>query len=139
MKKVLFFICVLLAICCKVNAENREDKALEYEEKEILLLERVTMSETSIESYECKVATAVTILKRAKMYNKSIEAVIYEPWQYSIADNGKPTEEVKKAVQDAILTESNYPDNMIYFRADRYHSFGSPYKQIGGHYFSLEE
>ena len=120
-------------------AENKEDKLLEYTEEEILLLERVTMSETSIEPYDCKVATCVTILKRGKMYNKAIEEVIYEPYQFSFADNGKPTDEVKRAVVDAIENEGNYPDNMIYFRADYYHDFGVPYKQIGGHYFSLKE
>ena len=44
------------------------------------------MSETSIEPYECKVATAVTILKRAKMYDKTIYEVVYEPYQYSLAE-----------------------------------------------------
>lgn len=141
MKKIIFIVCLILAIGCKVKAQaiNKEDKALEYSEDELKLLERVTMSETSIEPYECKVATAVTILKRAKMYDKTIYEVVYEPYQYSLADNGAPTKEIKKAVLEAIQSADNYPDNMIYFRADYYHSFGIPYKQIGGHYFSLAE
>lgn len=136
---IIIFLVLFFGTDVKAQAVNAEDKALEYDYSEILLLERLTMSETSLEPYECKVATAVTVLKRAKMYNKTIEQVIYEPWQYSLADNGAPTQEVKDAVQEAILTADNYPDTMIYFRAYYYHGFGVPYKQIGGHYFSLAE
>jgi spore germination cell wall hydrolase CwlJ-like protein len=141
MRKAIIILIMILALGTKSQAHtiNREDKALEYDYNEILLLERLTMSETSLECYECKVATAVTVLKRAKMYNKSLSDVIYEPYQYSLADNGTPTAEVKRAVLEAIQTESDYPDSMIYFRAYYYHDFGTPYKQIGGHYFSLAE
>lgn len=110
----------------------------EYSEDDILLLERVTMSEASVEPYDCKVATCVTVLKRAKK-GKSISEVVYAPYQYSVADNGYPTAEVKAAVQDAIRMEEEYPDGMIYFRADRYHDFGKPYMVYGNHYFSLED
>lgn len=119
--------------------QNKEDKQLEYTDTEIALLERMTMSEASIETYDCKVATCVTTIKRSKLYGKTIEEVIYEPYQYSLADNGKPTEEVSKAVKDAIETEGDYPDTMIYFRANYFHSFGVPYAVYGNHYFSLSE
>ena len=117
---------------------NREDKDSEYTENEILLMERVVMSESSIEPFEGKVAVAKTILNRSKLYGMSIEKVIYTPYQYSFADNGKPTEEVKMAVTKAI-NDTEYPTDMIYFREGGYHSFGTPYKQIGKHYFSLSE
>ena len=117
---------------------NKEDKDSEFTEQEILLLERVTMSEASTEPFEGKVAVAKTILNRAKMYNMSIEQVVYQPYQYSFADNGKPSEEVKRAVTQAI-NDTEYPDTMIYFREGGYHSFGVPYIVIGRHYFSLKE
>ena len=117
---------------------NREDKDSEYSEEEILLMERVVMSESSTEPFEGKVAVAKTILNRAKMYNMSIEQVVYQPYQYSFADNGMPTEEVKRAVTKAI-NDTEYPEDMIYFREGRYHDFGIPYQQIGRHYFSREE
>lgn len=120
------------------GTKNKEDKYLEYSEQGILLIERVCMSEASTEPFEGKVAVAKTIINRAKLYGMSIEEVIYTPYQYSFADNGKPTEEVKKAVQFAINDE-DFPDDMIYFKEGEYHDFGIPYRQIGRHYFSLKE
>lgn len=116
---------------------NKEDTALEYSEEEILLMERVTMSEASVEPYEGKVMVAKTIINRAKLNNQTIEEVVYAPYQYSFADNGKPTEEVKQAVQDAI-NDADLPEDLIYFRQGGYHEFGSPYIHVGNHYFSCK-
>jgi spore germination cell wall hydrolase CwlJ-like protein len=107
-----------------------------YSDYEIALLERVVMSEASIEPYECKVAVCETILNRCDMYNSNIEDVVYSPNQYSMADNGYPTDEVRLAVQQAISYRIS-PSNMIYFRQDYYHSFGEPYTRYGDMYFSL--
>ena len=110
-------------------------------EEEYNLLLRVCMSECGGkygEPLEGKIAVVETILNRCEIYDKSIEEVIYEPHQYSVADNGLPDETVEQAV-DIALRESNYPDDMIYFRTGNYHSFGKPYQQIGNHYFSLKE
>lgn len=104
---------------------------------EIALLERVVMSEASIEPYDCKVAVAETILNRMDMYSTSLEDVVYAPNQYSMADNGQPTDEVKRAVAQALEYKVN-PTNMIYFRQDYYHSFGTPYTAYGEMYFSLK-
>lgn len=105
------------------------------------LLLRVCMSECGGkygEPLDGKIAVVETILNRSEIYGKSIEEVIYEPYQYSLADNGEPDETVEQAV-DIALRENIYPDDMIYFRTGNYHSFGEPYQQIGNHYFSLKE
>lgn len=114
--------------------ENMND----FSDYEIALLERVVMSEASIEPYDCKVAVAETILNRMNMYSTSLEDVVYAPNQYSMADNGQPTDEVKQAVAQALEYRVN-PANMIYFRQDYYHSFGTPYTAYGEMYFSLKE
>lgn len=114
--------------------ENMND----FSDYEIALLERVVMSEASIEPYDCKVAVAETILNRMDMYNCSVEDVVYASNQYSMADNGQPTDEVKQAVAQALEYRVN-PANMIYFRQDYYHSFGTPYTAYGEMYFSLKE
>ena len=108
--------------------------------EEYQLLLRVCMSECGGkygEPLEGKIAVVETILNRCRIYNKSIEEVIYEPYQYSFADNGFPDETVEKAV-DIALRENIYPEDMIYFRTDYFHSFGKPYEKIGNHYFSLK-
>ena len=116
---------------------NKEDVELEYSEEDILLMERVTMSEASVEPYEGKVMVAKTIINRSKMYGQTILEVVYAPYQYSFADNGKPTEEVKQAVQDAI-NDADLPEDLIYFRQGGYHEFGSQYMHVGNHYFSCK-
>lgn len=105
------------------------------------LLLRVCMSECGGkygEPLEGKIAVVETILNRCDIYGKSIDEVVYEPYQYSTSDNGEPDETVEQAV-DIALRENIYPDDMIYFRTGNYHSFGEPYQQIGNHYFSLKE
>lgn len=109
--------------------------------EEYRLLLRVCMSECGGEYGEPldgKIAVVETILNRSEIYRKSIEEVVYEPYQYSTSDNGEPDETVEQAV-DIALRENIYPDDMIYFRTGNYHSFGEPYQQIGNHYFSLKE
>lgn len=121
--------------------ESDERCAQNISEYEYNLLLRVCMSECGGkygEPLEGKIAVVETILNRCEMYGKSIEEVVYQPNQYSTAYNGEPDEYVKEAV-DIALREKSYPSNMIYFRAGNYHDFGIPYKQIGNHYFSLEE
>lgn len=116
---------------------NEETKVTQ---KEYNLLLRVCMSECGGkygEPLDGKIAVVETVLNRSEIYGKSIEEVIYEPYQYSLANNGEPDETVEQAV-DIALRENIYPDDMIYFRTDYYHSFGTPYQQIGNHYFSLK-
>lgn len=108
--------------------------------EEYRLLLRVCMSECGGkygEPLDGKIAVVETILNRCEIYGKSIDEVVYEPYQYSLSDNGEPDETVEQAV-DIALRENIYPDDMIYFRTDYYHSFGTPYQRIGNHYFSLK-
>lgn len=112
----------------------------EVTEEEYYLLLRVCMSECGGkygESLEGKVAVVETVLNRVDLGYGTIEEVITSKNQYSTADNGEPDETVIEAV-DIALSCDMYPDNMIYFRTENYHDFGTPYKQIGNHYFSLE-
>ena len=108
--------------------------------EEYRLLLRVCMSECGGkygEPLEGKIAVVETIINRSEIYGKTIEEVVYEQNQYSVADNGEPDETVIEAV-DIALSSNTYPDDMIYFRAGYYHNFGTPYRQIGNHYFSLK-
>ena len=117
---------------------GNEETKVKPDEYNLLL--RVCMSECGGkygEPLEGKIAVVETILNRSEIYGKTIEEVIYEPYQYSLSDNGYPDETVEQAV-DIALRDNIYPDDMIYFRTGNYHSFGEPYQQIGNHYFSLK-
>ena len=118
---------------------GNEETQVTPEEYNLLL--RVCMSECGGrygEPLEGKIAVVETILNRCEIYGKSIDEVVYEPYQYSTSDNGEPDETVEQAV-DIALRENIYPDDMIYFRTSNYHTFGKPYQKIGNHYFSLKE
>ncbi len=124
----------IIAMVIGPNSGTKVTQA-EYE-----LLMRVCMSECGGkygEPLEGKVAVVETILNRCEIYGKTIDEVVYEPYQYSVADNGEPDETVREAV-DIALSGNMYPDDMIYFRTNHYHNFGIPYRQIGSHYFSLQ-
>lgn len=107
-------------------------------EEEYKLLLRVCMSEAGNQPLEGKIAVVETVLNRVDMGKGSIEEVITAKRQYSTADNGEPNAECYKAV-DIALSGDMYPDTMIYFRTEHYHTWGIPYEKIGDHYFSLEE
>ena len=124
-----------------ITEEQAEDICSYYvTDEEYNLLLRVCMSECGGkygEPLEGKIAVVETILNRSDIFGMSIEEVVYEPNQYSVSDNGEPDETVIEAV-DIALSSNTYPDDMIYFRAGYYHNFGTPYRQIGNHYFSLK-
>lgn len=71
-------------------------------------------------------------------YN-TLEEVINDPGQFSVVSDGRihtvyPTEETYLAVEKELKSRIN--DQVLYFRADKYHSFGTPLFSIGDHYFS---
>lgn len=108
-------------------------------DEEIELMVRVVMSEASILPLEGKQAVAQTIINRmySSKFPNNIEAVINQPYQYSTADNGTPDSECYEAVEAACKYKA-FPEDMYYFRAGKYHSFGYEYMNIGNTYFSTE-
>lgn len=83
-----------------------------------------------------KVAVACVVYNRADRYGLTVESVVNAKHQFSISDSY--TEEDLRAVEIARDNRDLYPENMLYFRADAYHTFGSRWLPIGNHYFSLE-
>ena len=84
-----------------------------------------------------KVAVAAVVLNRCDAWGMTVESVIYQKDQFAIADSY--TEEDMRAVEIAQKVRDLFPSNMLYFRNKHYHSFGVPYMEIGGNYFSLSE
>lgn len=123
-----------------VEPEEEPEYRREVTEEEYQLLLRVCMSECGGrygEPMEGKVAVVETVLNRVDMGMGSILKVVADA--YSTTYNGDPDETVIEAVEQALTGEDDFPDNMIAFRTGTYHSFGTTYKKIGNHYFSLVE
>lgn len=121
-----------------------DDKLYFFTPDELDLVCRCVMSEAGAEPDEGQIAVAEVIFNRyfsPKFPNEISEIIV--PGQFSISDNGEPTARVIRNVRTAMMNYRHsrmiLPYNCYYFRADCYHDFGIPYRQIGNHYFSLSE
>ena len=70
---------------------------------------------------------------------KSYSDVINDKGQFECVSNGsinivEPSEETYQVVMNELISRTNY--DIMYFRTDRYHSFGTPILKHGDHYFS---
>lgn len=126
MKRVLLIGCLLLPLIFTKDVKANT----EYE-----MLCKVVMSEAEGEPLEGKILVADTILNRVEdsEFPDTIKEVIEQPNQYYISDK-EPNEEVREAVKQSMQSVSN--NEVLYFRTNKYHSFGQPICKVGLHYFS---
>ncbi len=115
---------------------------LNKEERELLC--RTVYCEAGNQSIEVQEMVALTILNRLESdkFPDTLHDVIYQKNQYEVTtwsgfENYGWTEQVEQAVENALI-ENRHPSDMYYFRNGYYHSFGVPYMQSGGLYFSTE-
>ena len=114
---------------------------IEINAEQLDLMERCVMAEGGGESYDCQVAIACVIINRvlSDKYPDNVEAVIKQKGQFStwpgMIENAVPTNEVKQAVREA-LTSEVIPEDVLYFRAGRYHKWAKRYCRIDNTYFS---
>ena len=107
------------------------------------LIYRVVMSEAGGDGVLSQKGVVTVILNRlfSPRYPDSIPEII--DGQFSTADNGEPTEQVRRSVNIAIIEYGTkhqiLPYQCYYFRAWDYHTFGIPYARLGNNYFSLSE
>ena len=119
------------------EVKPEEPKAPILSDEEIIAM--VVMAEAGNQDMLGKVAVASVVLNRVDYYGTTVEAVVNEPNQFAYPYYGTVSEECYRAVEIAQECRDLFPSNMLYFRAFKYHSFGTPYEQIGDHYFSLRE
>lgn len=118
------------------EAEEEEPKAPILSDQELIAM--VVMSEAGNQDMLGKVAVASVVLNRVDYFGTTVEAVVNEPNQFSYPYYGTVSGECYRAVEIAEENRDLFPADMLYFRNKHYHTFGKPYLQIGGHYFSLE-
>lgn len=94
-----------------------------YTASEINLLERLVEAEAGDEPYAGKVAVANVVLNRVKSekFPNTIREVIYAKNQFTPVANGAinktPSEESKRAVQDALNGVNYVPDALFFYDA----------------------
>ena len=116
---------------------------LSYSEEQLLC--RCIMREAGGESDEGQQAVATVIFNRyfSPNFPNFFDEIIV-PGQFEVCDDYEDvTQQVKINLQRAIIDYGTQcqiiPYNCYYFRADHYHDFGIPYRQIGNNYFSLSK
>lgn len=117
--------------------EEEEPKAPIMSDTDIIAM--VVMAEAGNQDMLGKVAVATVVLNRADYFGTTVESVVKEPNQFSFPYYGTVSEDCYRAVEIAQENRDLFPATMMYFRNTKYHSFGTPYENIGDHYFSLRE
>lgn len=108
---------------------------------EIDLIALVTMAEAEGEPEEGKRLVIDTILNRVdgKYWPDTVTDVIYQPSQFEAMWNGRVErcyvmEDIRELVVEESINRTN--SDVVYFRTQRYSSYGTPLFQVGNHYFS---
>ena len=114
-------------------------------DQEIELIERIVMSEARGESCECQEAVATVILNcwQDGSFGETISDVCYASGQFAAPWDDEISMSVNLAVKNAIVYYNTYcqdlPSQILYFRSDHYHTFGTPYISMGNLYFSARD
>lgn len=74
-------------------------------------------------------------------FPNSINDIINQPYQFEVVSNGSineviPTEDIYTLIQEEIQNRTNY--DVLYFRTDHYHNFGTQLFQHQDHYFNKD-
>lgn len=139
-----------VAIACTLQFTHHSPKGVYGAERynitaeQMDLIYRCVMSEAGGDGALSQQGVTTVIFNRlfSPNFPDSIDEIIVLG-QFSTADNGDITDEVRRNVNIALMrygTRSQIlPYNCYYFRAWEYHNFGIPYCQLGNNFFSLSE
>lgn len=123
------------------TTEATQTKGAGITDYERRLLAGLVYLEGRGEPYETQKMIVSVILNRSYMYNMSIESVIYQPGQFSIASsimNITHEQMQYDAVDEVLMNGVILPHYVLYFRAGYFHEWSghAPYIQSGNTYFS---
>ena len=109
---------------------------------EIRTLATLVYLEGGIESYECQKAICSVVINRMNYFNQTLNEVIYAPNQFSPADMiiySTPSESTMQATLDVLTNGITIPPYVLYFRANYYFDWCTPYMSLDHTYFSYVE
>ena len=118
-----------------------EEPVYSLTEEEIELISLVTMAESwgEPEMGQRLVIDVILNLKDSDQYHNTIKDVIYSPNCFSSVWNGQINkcwidDRIYQLVLEELESRTNY--EVLFFRTDHYHKFGTPMFREGKHYFS---
>lgn len=123
------------------ESEPETNSGLALTEEDIQLLAWVTMAEAEGEPVEGKRLVIDTLLNRIEDdgFPDSAHGVVYQKNQFEAMWNGRSercgaTDEVVELVKEELVNRTD--SEVLWFRSGHYHTFGTPVRSVGNHYFS---
>lgn len=108
-----------------------------------VLIAKLVLAEAEGEPEMGKRLVIDTVLNRLESegFPNTVYDVVYQPYHYDPAWDGRidlfsELDDTFKLVVDEIQHRTNY--DVLYFRTDKFHEFGTPMEQVGNHYFSTK-
>ena len=108
-----------------------------------VLIAKLVLAEAEGESEMGKRLVIDTVLNRLESedFPNTVYDVVYQPYHYDPAWDGRidlfsELDDAFKLVVDEIHNRTN--SEVLYFRTDKFHEFGTPMEQVGNHYFSTK-
>ena len=108
-----------------------------------VLIAKLVLAEAEGESEMGKRLVIDTVLNRLESedFPNTVYDVVYQPYHYDPAWDGRidlfsELDDAFKLVVDEIQHRTN--TDVLYFRTDKFHEFGTPMEQVGNHYFSTK-
>ena len=108
-----------------------------------ILIAKLVLAEAEGEPEMGKRLVIDTVLNRldSSDFPNTVYDVIYQPYHYDPAWDGRidlfsELDDAFKLVVDEIHNRTN--SEVLYFRTDKFHEFGTPMEQVGNHYFSTK-
>lgn len=108
-----------------------------------VLIAKLVLAEAEGEPEMGKRLVIDTVLNRLESedFLNTVYDVVYQPYHYDPAWDGRielfsELDDAFKLVVDEIQHRTN--SEVLYFRTDKFHEFGTPMEQVGNHYFSTK-
>lgn len=125
----------------QIEQEVVPETQLPLTDDEIDLIALVTMAEAEGEPEEGQRLVIDVILNRldSSRFSDTIDGVIYAKNAFECMWNGRVNrcyvrDDIRQLVIEELLNRTNY--EVLYFRTNHYHTFGTPVVSVGNHYFS---
>ena len=108
-----------------------------------VLIAKLVLAEAEGEPEMGKRLVIDTVLNRLESedFPNTVYDVVYQPYHYDPAWDGRielfsELDDAFKLVVDEIHNRTN--SEVLYFRTNKFHEFGTPMEQVGNHYFSTK-
>ena len=126
------------------RTEVRDISSVDYiTMDDAVLIAKLVLAEAEREPEMGKRLVIDTVLNRLESedFPNTVYDVIYQPYHYDPAWDGSidlfsELDDAFKLVVDEIHNRTN--SEVLYFRTDKFHEFGTPMEQVGNHYFSTK-